>query len=100
VDVALSEWIKPKPKINLNEIFLIDTLILKIYKKFLLNNTLSQTELKEINLFFANQVFYLALLSKQISKIACVKLIIHGFGYHPAIRPLIVKIFSEVRKKF
>ena len=99
-DMALSTWINPKLKLNLNQIFLIDSLLLTIYKKFLLNNKLSYTEIREINLFFANQIFYLALQSKQISKIARVNLIIHGFGYRPAICPLIGKIFSEVRKKF
>lgn len=100
-DVALSKLIKPNSKMQLNEIFLIDALILKIYKKFLLNNKISPDELEEINLFFANQVLYLAGLSKPLSKIACVKLITHGFRYHPATLTIIFKnIISIFLKKF
>ena len=90
-DVALSEWIKPKSKMHLNEIFLIDALILKIYKKYLLTNKISHDELEEINLFFANQAINLAWLSISISKIACVKLITRGFRYRPAIFLVIFK---------
>lgn len=99
-DMALSAWINPKSTLNLNQIFLIDSLLLTIYQKFILNNKLSDNEMRDINLFFANQIFLLALQSKQISKIARLTLIIHGFGYRPAICPLICKIFGEVQKKF
>jgi glycosyltransferase involved in cell wall biosynthesis len=90
-DVAVNEWTKPISKMNLNEIFLIEALISKIYKKIFLNNNLSHHEIEEINLFFAKQVIHLAGLSKPISKIACIKLFTHGVRYDPAILPLIVR---------
>lgn len=96
-DVALSEWIKPKSKMHLNEIFLIDALILKIYKKFLQNNKVSHEELEEINLFFAKLSINLALLSIPISKIACVNFFTRGFRYHPAI---LLVIFKEIIRRF
>jgi len=99
-DMALSTWINPQSKMNLNQILLIDSLLLTIYQKFRLTHKLSDPEIREINLFFANQLFLLALQSKQISRIERLKLIIHGFGYRPAICPLIGKIFGEVKKKF
>ena len=92
-DVALREWIKPKSKMHLNDIFLIDALILKIYKRFLQSNKVSHAELEEINFFFAKQSFILAGLSKRISKIACLKFITHGFRYHPAI---LLTIFKRI----
>lgn len=89
---ALNEWIKPNSKMRLDDIFLIDNLILKIYKKTLLTHNLSHDELEEINIYFANQAINLAWLSKPISKIASVKLIIRGVKYHPAI---LSKIFKK-----
>lgn len=99
-DIALSIWIDPQSKLNLNQIFLIDSLISIIYQKFIVTNKLSDTDIREINLFFADQLFLLALQSKQIPKIERLRLIIHGFGYRPAIFPLLRKIFSEIRKFF
>jgi glycosyltransferase involved in cell wall biosynthesis len=100
-DVALSEWIKPNSKMQLNDIFLIDALILKIHKKFLVQNKLTTPELEEINLFFANQAIILACLAKPTSKITFLKFIIHGFRYHSAIIPVIFKQkISRFRKNY
>jgi len=67
-DAAVNEWTKPILKMNLNDISLIDSLLLKIYKKIRLNNKISHEGLKEINLFFANQAIHLARAAKPISK--------------------------------
>ena len=97
--VALSNLINPRSKMQLNEIFLIDDLFLKIFKTLILTNKMSQDELNEINLFFANQALFLAGLSKPISKIACIKLIIHGFRYHPATLLIILKKIITIYPK-
>jgi glycosyltransferase involved in cell wall biosynthesis len=90
-DIALCEWIRPKSEVHLKNIFLIDDLILKIYKRFLRNKKMSKAELQEIDLFFANQTFNLAWLSKSISNIGCIKFIFRAFRYPPGIFVLMFK---------
>ncbi len=80
-DKTFSQWITGFPDKNMNDILEIDALISKIYKQYMNSIILSKDELKEINAFFAEETFNLALIAGSISIIFGVKLFFCGFKY-------------------